>query len=268
MNMYLKKTLTKAIVMCALFVVTMPCSLSAQQENSIKRDGMAGAPVDVDSLAKALQKRKTVEFQGEYPKDPVLNVQQWSNIHRSILPPKEAVRLPMLALQTNLLYDIGAFTPNLGLELGISPRGTLLLSGSYNPWNMSGASNDNKKLNHWLASLEYRLWLCERFDGHFFGVHGFYGNYNIAGYKIPLILEKGSENYRYYGNVYGAGISYGYHLMLGKHFGMEFTLGVGVGFMKYDRYERNNCGQCKDTGIKRTFVAPTHTGISLIYLIK
>jgi hypothetical protein len=156
----------------------------------------------------------------------------------------------------------------LGIEVGIAPKQTLLLTGSYNPWNSNGKKDDNKKLNHWLLNLEWRRWFCERYNGHFLGAHAFFSRYNIGGIKIPLVLEKNADQYRYHGNAYGVGVSYGYHWMWSKYFGMEFNLGLGVGFMRYDRYDRPNCGECRETGKNRTFVAPTKAGISLIYVIK
>jgi hypothetical protein len=174
---------------------------------------------------------------------------------------------PSVALRTNLLYDFAVLTPNLGVEMGFSPRQTLLFTGSYNPWK-SDSKKDNKKLNHWLLGLEYRRWLCERFNGHFLGAHAFFSRYNIAGVKIPLILEKHAGRYRYNGDAYGVGVSYGYHWMWTKYLGLEFNIGVGVGFMEYDCYDRSACSACRAADEKRTFVAPTKAGISLVYVIQ
>ena len=40
------------------------------------------------------------------------------------------------ALKTNLLYDATS-TINLGFEFGLSPKGTVDVSGNYNPWTFS-----------------------------------------------------------------------------------------------------------------------------------
>lgn len=82
------------------------------------------------------------------------------------------------AVKTNLLYGGVARTPNLGVEIGLAPRWTLEVSGGYNPFNLQGSDSDNKKLVHWAAMPEFRYWTCQRFNGHFVGVHGLYGNYN------------------------------------------------------------------------------------------
>lgn len=177
--------------------------------------------------------------------------------------------MPFIALRTNLLYW-GTLTPNLGVELGISPHSTLLLTGSINPWKAKNPDTDNKMLKHWLASLEYRYWFCERFNGHFIGLHGYGGHFNISGHKIPLVFEESNSNdYRYKGDVYGAGISYGYQFMLGKHWNLELNVGIGFGYMEYDR---RDCPRCEYSNIhenqSRTFFAPTKLGISIVYIIK
>ena len=74
-----------------------------------------------------------------------------------------------IAVKTNLLYGTYASSPNLETEFGISPRGTVDLGAGFN-WFTSAHSSSNKKLVHWLGSVEYRYWTCERFSGHFWGI--------------------------------------------------------------------------------------------------
>jgi hypothetical protein len=226
----------------------------------------ARAPMNVDSLERVLaQRQRQITPAAARPDEPVLNSAALQEVHKEVLP--ATTSRPTWAVRTNLVYDIAAQTPNLGLEMGIGPRGSLLLAAGYNPWNANGSSNDNTTLNHWLASLEYRYWLCERFNGHFFGLHVFGGQYNVAGYTVPL-LNIGDETRRYEGYGYGAGISYGYHWMLTKAFSVEFNVGVGVAQTQYDNYERTNCGSCLEEKSKKTFLLPTKLGVSLVYVIK
>ena len=67
-----------------------------------------------------------------------------------------------LALKTNLLYA-ATLTPNLGLEIGITPQISLNIVGSYNPWNREGKKGDNDMLEHWLVQPEVRYWLLSAF---------------------------------------------------------------------------------------------------------
>ena len=73
-----------------------------------------------------------------------------------------------IAVKTNLLYWATS-TPNIGFEFGLGKRTTLDLVGGYNPWTLN--KDDNKKIKHWMVMPEFRYWLCERFNGHFFGIH-------------------------------------------------------------------------------------------------
>ncbi|WP_295935899.1 DUF3575 domain-containing protein [uncultured Alistipes sp.] len=169
-----------------------------------------------------------------------------------------------IGVKTNLLYGGVTLTPNLGLEVGLGQRTTLDLSVGYNPWNRNGDYGDNKKLVHLLVQPEFRWWTCERFNGHFFGVHAIFSKYNVGGHKVQNVFKK---DFRYEGFAYGGGISYGYHLMLGTRWGLEFNVGVGVAHLAYDRYGCDKCAGKVSKG-KNTYFGPTRAGITLVFLIK
>lgn len=172
-----------------------------------------------------------------------------------------------VGVKTNLLYGAYTYTPNLGLEIGLSPKTTLSLGGGYNPWNLDGTESDNKKLVHWLGQVEARYWLCQRFTGHFFGIHATGAQYNISGHKLPLLFGKDSKDFRYEGYAYGGGISYGYQFILGKRWNLEATLGAGYLRLNYDKHHCQKCGE-KVESAKKNYFGPTSAGISLIYIIK
>lgn len=171
-----------------------------------------------------------------------------------------------VGIKTNLLYGAGTFTPNLGVEIGLGKRTTLDLSGGYNWFNLNGTANNNKKLVHWIVQPEFRYFLCERFNGHFFGVHGLYSQYNIGRHELPMLFGKGSKDYRFEGDAFGAGLSYGYQLMLGRSWNLEFNIGVGYMNLRYDKYDCPKCGSKVGTE-SRHYFGPTKAGISLIYII-
>lgn len=169
-----------------------------------------------------------------------------------------------ILIKTNLLYGGMMQTPNVGIEWGISPRLTLDLWGAYNPFPLSknGHGSDNRKMKHWLVQPELRYWLCESFNGHFFGVHTFYGQYNIGG-----IRYLGLSDYRRQGNVVGAGLSYGYQWLLSTRWSLEATLGVGYVHLNYDIYPCKECGK-RIRKENRDYLAPTRVAVSIIYVIK
>jgi hypothetical protein len=171
---------------------------------------------------------------------------------------------PHFAIKTNLLYGAATLTPNITVEFAHAPRSTVELSYSNNPWNYKVQMPSRKKLLHGIVSAEYRYWLCERFGGHFFGVNALYSEYNVSGYDIPTLFE---EEYRYHGNAYGGGINYGYALAIGKRWNVEFTAGVGVLQMAYDKY---SCLTCDTHAVPttKTWFGPTNLGINLVFLIK
>lgn len=172
-----------------------------------------------------------------------------------------------VAVKTNLLYGAYTYTPNLGVEVGLGQKTTLSLGGGYNPWNLDGSTDDNKKLVHWLGQLEFRYWLCQRFNGHFFGVHALGSHFNIAGHKLPLLFGKDSKNYRYQGYAVGAGITYGYQFILGKRWNLEAALGVGYARLDYDKHQCLKCG-VKIGNETKNYFGPTNAGITLVYIIK
>ncbi|WP_394337216.1 DUF3575 domain-containing protein [Dysgonomonas alginatilytica] len=164
---------------------------------------------------------------------------------------------PTWALKTNALY-LATTTLNIGVEMGLSKKLTLDVSGNYNPWNLGS----NKKLKHFLVQPELRYWLCERFNGHFFGLHAHYGQFNVGG-----ISMLGLDKYRYEGDLYGAGISYGYHWILNKRWSIEATIGLGYAYLDYSKFDCGECGsKIKDD--TRHYWGPTKAGISLIYILK
>ena len=176
---------------------------------------------------------------------------------------------PAIGIKTNLIYwgsIVPQVTPNGGIEFGVSNKMTINFTGSYNPWNLNSDpdGDNNKKLVHFAIVPEIKYWLCERFNGSAVGVHGIYSKYNVAEYNIPLLFEK---EYRYEGTTFGGGVSYNYHYMAGKSFGIEFTFGVGFLMMQYDKYECPRCGAW-DGKYSKTYIGPTKIGINLIYLIK
>lgn len=190
------------------------------------------------------------------------------------LPPITPVITPQpkgeknwLAIKTNLLYGIYALTPNLGVEVGLDRRTTLNISGSYNWFNLDGNNNNNKKRVHWMVQPEFRYFFCERFNGHFVGVHALYSQYNIGGHELPLLLGKASADFRHEGWAMGAGATYGYQLMLNKRLNLEFSVGLGYVNLRYDKYDCPKCGSKINTENKNYF-GPTKTAISLIYIIK
>ncbi|MDR2912812.1 MAG: DUF3575 domain-containing protein [Alistipes sp.] len=173
-------------------------------------------------------------------------------------------KLPSIAIKTNLLYGAATLTPNLSVEFGLGKKTTLEFGASHNPWNLKGSLESNRKLVHMILKPEFRYWLCERFDGHFFGVHALFSRYNIGTYNVPPLFKKA---YRYDGYAFGAGITYGYSLSLAKRWSAEFAVGVGAMKLSYDRFDCAACNLTSQPDTK-TYIGPTNASASLVFLIK
>ncbi len=166
-----------------------------------------------------------------------------------------------VAIKNNLLYD-ATITPNLGLEIGMGKHFSLDFSGGYHPWSL----NDDKSLQHWTVQPELRYWFLERFDGHYLGLHAQYADYDFSGLDLPWGMDK---EYAYDGNVWGGGLSYGYHLYLFPQWNMEFTIGGGYNKFTYTKYTASSHDGKEDLGrFKRNYFGITKIGISIVYIIK
>lgn len=170
-----------------------------------------------------------------------------------------------LAIKSNLLYDVSA-TVNVGLELGLSDKWTLDMSGNFNGWSTSG----EKKWKHWMVQPEARYWLCDKFSGHFFGFHLHGGQYNIGGLKngIQFLGIDFSQltDYRYQGWFAGAGIGYGYSWILGRHWNLEAEIGLGYSYTRADKFECADCGEKVEEDRPHHYVGPTKAALNLIYV--
>lgn len=164
---------------------------------------------------------------------------------------------PRYALKTNGLY-LATTTPNISFEAALAKKWTLQATLGYNPWNFSSG-----KIQHGLAMAEARYWTCKSFERHFFGIHGVYSEFNVG----ELQFISSMENYTYNGNLYGGGISYGYHFPLKGRWGVELTAGLGYIHFNYNKYECIGCRELLGS-YKRDYWGPNKAGISLIYMIE
>lgn len=160
-------------------------------------------------------------------------------------------------VKSNLIYDATA-TVNLGVEAALGRKVTLDLSGNYQPWKFGDA-----RLKHWLVQPEVRYWLCESFNGHFFGLHGHYAQYNVGG----IGFNDNFRHNRYQGYLWGAGLSYGYQWLIGPRWNLEATVGLGYARLHDDKYPIAECGEVIRTR-SRDYFGPTKIGLSLIFIIQ
>ena len=82
--------------------------------------------------------------------------------------------------------------------------------------------------------------------------------------NIPFISGLKDTNYR--GELYGGGLTWGYHWVLGRRWGLEAFIGAGYAYMQYDKYICYDCTEVLGT-YRRHYFGPTRAGVSLIFFI-
>lgn len=164
-----------------------------------------------------------------------------------------------IAVKSNLLYDATA-TVNLGVEAAFNKHWSLDLSGNYNGWDVA----KDKSWKHWMVQPEARYWLHETFNGHYFGLHGVYMDYDMSHVNFISVMKK---DFAYDGNAYGGGVSYGYQLYLSPHWNIEFSAGIGFIHFKYDKSAYPPDGE-PAYAYRNNYFGPTKLGVSIVYIIK
>lgn len=168
-----------------------------------------------------------------------------------------------VAIKTNLISD-AVTTPNLGIEFKMKPKWTFDITGQLNAWNIH-----ERRWRHWMVQPEARLWICEAFQGSFFGLHAIGGQFNIGNIdnNINFLGSDFSKlkDHRYQGWGAGAGIAYGYDWILGKHWNLEFEIGVGWIYCKYDKYPCTVCGTMEGSG-HHNYFGPTKLALAIEYI--
>ena len=176
-------------------------------------------------------------------------------------PPTKQERQRMTALlKTNMLYDVAAI-PNIGFEVAIGHQWSVGVNWIYAWW-----SNDTKH-RFWRVyggDAECRYWFSPRHKktsvmcGHHIGLYGQMLTYDI---------EWGGRGYLGDRWSWGAGLSYGYSLPIGRQFNIDFTLGVGYLSGDYMKYQpEDNCYVWESTR-KRKWFGPTKAEVSLVWYI-
>lgn len=171
-----------------------------------------------------------------------------------------SVSAQQIAVKTNLVMWATS-TPNLGVEMALSPHSTISLEANYNPWNNLGGEHGQFK--HWLIRPQYRYWFTEKFTRAFIGFHVVGGKYNLGGFRLPFGLYENFKTHHYDGWAVGAGVTIGYHFYISPHWNLETAIGAGYARTKYTRYKLNGRSEYTRT---RNYFGPTDFSISFVYL--
>lgn len=127
-----------------------------------------------------------------------------------------------LALKTNAL-DYAILSPNLAFEARLSRTISLQLGVSACPISheLGGV-----KFTNFRVEPELRYWFNRPMARHFVA---------LSAGASDFSLRWNDRNY--VGDAVSAGVSYGYALVLGRHWNMEAEVGVGIASVKCKKYE-------------------------------
>lgn len=173
---------------------------------------------------------------------------------------KEQDRKHAVLLKTNMLYDAAAI-PNIGLEVSVGKGWSVGANWMYAWW-----SNDTRH-RFWRTyggDVELRRWFSPRREsrslmcGHHIGVYG-----QILTYDI----EWGGRGYLGDRWSWAAGLSYGYSQPIGRHFNIDFTLGIGYLEGDYKKYHPEDGCYFWESTHRRKWFGPTKAEVSLIWFI-
>lgn len=155
------------------------------------------------------------------------------------------------AVRTNALGWL-AGTPNIGLDVAVSPRWSVEGCTYWNPIKTS-----NFRTTAVGVSAGMRYWRFEPHVGSFWGLHTAYGRYDVGG-KI----------WHYKGFFTGLGASYGYSRLIKTRWNLTAELGIGCFYSKdkKQKYVYPNCDDIYIYHYQRIVLAPSRSEISVSYL--
>jgi hypothetical protein len=146
--------------------------------------------------------------------------------HYPVQPPQEG-RKTILALKTNLLYDVLSLS-NFSIEVPFWEDNMSVLYYHQFPWWTWGQA-DNEFCTRFLSiGAEARWWFKtkDRLNGHFLGAYCESGKYDFE-YQRRIC---------YQGEFYSAGLSYGYAMPIGRNLNLEFSISAGYASIAYRGY--------------------------------
>ncbi len=157
-----------------------------------------------------------------------------------------------VALKTNALEYL-ILSPNLTLEARLSRKMSLQLGVSANPIN---TPISNYKLANFRVEPELRYWFNRPMARHFIAFSGIAGAYSLQ-FNERFIK----------GDVLAAGISYGYALVLGRHWNVEFEVGAGIASLSGLDYKGTD-NVPAHRNMKKVIPVPVRVAVSFGYVFK
>lgn len=166
--------------------------------------------------------------------------------------PKAAACHAHLSLRANLLRW-ATLTPDLGVEWRISRNVGILVDGSWTSWSWD---SKNRCYALWEVSPEVRYYFSQS-NKFYLGAQYKIGEFN---YKLS---DTGKQ-----GDLQGGGLTFGYQLPMGKHFGLDFNVGAGCLHTNYETYQVIDGVRVKEADHTKDVWGITDLGVTLVWKLK
>lgn len=148
---------------------------------------------------------------------------------------------------------LAATVANIGIEYRFGKHYSIDVPFTYSPYTVAR----DYRLRIMAVQPEFRYWLHNPMQGHFFGAH-----FNLGAFNISVDSK---TRYQSPDAFYGFGLSYGYVLPFARHWAAEFSIGAGYIHTKYDSYYNIPNGACFEKGTPYNYWGLTKVGIGLVY---
>lgn len=125
-----------------------------------------------------------------------------------------------VAISTNAVDWLNFGTVNLSVGVDVARHFSLEAGARYNPWSFSKSSGLAIRNQQTTAFAGVRFWPWYIFSGWWIAARCQYSRFSDTGIWRYALNE---------GTALGAGLSFGYTLMISKHFNLEFGAGVWGG---------------------------------------
>lgn len=164
-----------------------------------------------------------------------------------------------MSISNNGLYDL-LLIPNIGAEIYLGKDWSIDANWHYAWWKT------DKRHRYWRTyggDLSVRKWFgkaskIKPLTGHHVGLYG---------QMITYDFEWGGRGYLADRWSWAVGFDYGYSLPIARRLNLDFSIGIGYHWGKYDEYlPIDNCYVWQETN-NRKYFGPTKAEVSLVWLI-
>lgn len=237
------------------------------------------APVVEEKQPTIISKRDTI-----YVRDTVVVVNQTvidnnstiivnhgTDVKATALPTDTVPRHPLLAIKTNLLFDV-ITALNASVEVPLTDYISLSAEVVW-PWWVDGKNQWCMQMGNVGIEGRYYFRNTKRHSTHADWLR--HDNRPLTGFFLGVHADgcyydfewKGSGRQ---GEAWAAGLTIGYQKRLSRYFNLEYSLGLGAARHKYRTYNATEAGDHlwrQKTYKNKTYLGPTKAKISLVWLL-